>query len=744
MGKVQVGQIIQDRYQVMKSLGRGGMAEVFLAEDTRLGRKVALKVIRMDEIPLSMHEEVHKRFEREPRALAQLQHPNIVSIHDYGFVGDEPFFIMDFVGGGSFDRLIKSRLNYREVARLLASVADALAYAHDRHILHRDVKPSNILLTEHRQPVLMDFGIAKVVSQDNVNTALTQAGMSVGTPAYMAPEQWRGEVYPQTDGYALGIVFYQMLTGEVPYTDDITMNIALKHMNEPIPQLCKSRRDIPSDVDLFLRKALAKDRNDRFVDMHQYRDALKVLSQGGSLQAFLGEESQTEIAVKTPPNVKVYSEAETEAPRNRPQVRPQVQPKPQPRPQPKPQQQVQSPRSDKPSHQPNPQAQQNFPDGYYRTAQPASPPVKKKKKFPLWGWVVIAVGVLAILAVIIIATVLGSMIGDRTPTAMSALEATQTQMAVDDQNDGNQNEPSAPTETQRPEEQDEGPEDTEPSKAPTYTPLPTHTPDSAFGAGDTIIWERDNAVMVFVPAGTFLQGSEIDVDPDTYTINEGPIHEVYLDAFWIDETEVINEAFEQFVSETGYITSAEQLGSSQLMNEDYNWDTVSGMDWRHPDGTSFSYDESKPVVHVSWIDASAYCRWAGKRLPTEAEWEKAARGPNANKYPWGNSEATSSLANYGNPVGSPASALSYPNGVSYYGTYNMAGNVWELVADYYGRDYYYESPSTNPQGPSSGEFYVAKGGSYGFDSTVIRSAVRVRRGPSQTFADMGFRCAANP
>ncbi len=739
MGKVQVGQIIHDRYTVMKSLGRGGMAEVFLAEDTRLGRNVALKVIRMDEIPLAMHAEVHKRFEREPRALARLQHPNIVSIHDYGFVGEEPFFIMDYIAGGSFEKLIKARLNYREVARLLAPVADALAYAHDRQILHRDVKPSNSLLTDNRQPVLMDFGIAKVVSQDNVNTALTQAGMSVGTPAYMAPEQWRGEVFPQTDGYALGIVFYQMLTGEVPYSDDITMNIALKHMNEPIPQLCKRRQDLPADIDVFLRKALAKDKNDRFVDMHQFRDALQVLAQGGSLRSFLNEDNATEIAASTPPRMRSYAEAETEAPQPRPQqIRPpQIQPQAQPQPQ------VRRPAA-QPQIQPATPPQQ-FPDGYYRTPQPASPPVKAKKNFPLWGWVVIAVGVLSILAVIIIATVLGSMLGDRTPTAFSALSSTQTRMAMDEAQQDQQNDPPAgeatpvPTLTEQPASQQNDP----PTPAPTYTDLPTATPYSGYGVGDTIVWERDDAVMVFVPAGTFIQGSEASVDPDTYTINEGPMHEVYLDAFWIEETEVTNAQFAAFVNATGHITSAEQIGSSQIMNADYDWVTVTGMDWLHPDGTSYSYDENKPVVNVSWIDANAYCQWAGKRLPTESEWEKAARGPNANKYPWGNSEATSNLANFGDPMGIVRVVRSYSNGISFYGAYEMAGNVWELVADYYGRDYYLESPDSNPQGPSSGEFYVAKGGSYGFDETVIRSAVRVRRGPSQTYADMGFRCAVD-
>lgn len=725
MSKVQVGQVIQDRYRVLKSLGRGGMAEVFLAEDIRLGRHVALKVIRMDEIPLSMHEEVHKRFEREPIALAKMQHPNIVSIHDFGFVGEEPFFIMDYIAGGSFDKLIKAHLNYREVARLLTPIADALAYAHDRHILHRDVKPSNMLLTEHRQPVLMDFGIAKVVSHE-ARTSITQAGMSVGTPAYMAPEQWRGEVYPQTDGYALGIVFYQMLTGKVPYTDDITMNIALKHMNEPIPKICKSRPDLPSDVDLFFSKALAKDKNDRFVDMHQFRDALKVLAQGGSLASFLGEDA-TELAVHTPPKLEQYTEVETIVPQQH-------------RPNPVQQQRGVQPPRQQPA--PQPQAQQQFSGGYYPKAQPAySPP--QKKKFPVWGWVLIALGVLAILAVVIIATVLGSMMGGRiTPTAVvSGLNATMTQQAILDEEENQViQEEEALTATDAPVVVEESTV----TPVPTYTALPTQTPFDGYGVGDTIVWDRDGAVMVYVPAGVFQQGSEIDVDPDTYTINEGPIHDVYLDAFWIDETEVTNAQFAAFVNATGHQTSAELLGSSKIMNSDYDWDTVNGMDWRRPDGTSYSYDDNKPVVHVSWIDANAYCNWAGKRLPTESEWEKAARGPNGNKYPWGNNEARSSLANFGDPEGVVRAVRSYASGISYYGAYEMAGNVWELVNDFYERDYYLTSPDTNPQGASSGDFHVTKGGSYGFDSTVIRSAVRVRRGPSQTFADMGFRCVVDP
>ena len=722
MGNVQMGQLIENRYRVEKSLGTGGMAEVFLAEDTRLGRKVAMKVVRMDEIPLSMQAEVHKRFEREPRALARMQHPNIVSIHDYGFIGEEPFFIMDYIAGGSFDKLIKARLNYREVARLLAPVADALAYAHDQQILHRDVKPSNILITTSGQPVLMDFGIAKVLSHD-ARTSITQAGMSVGTPAYMAPEQWRGEVFPQTDGYALGIVFYQMLTGEVPYTDEITMNVALKHMTEPIPQLCKTRPDLPADIDLFLRRALAKDKNDRFVSMHQYREALNIIAQGGSLSAFLGED-ETELRIPTPPGVRQVRSDET--PTELPQQRFSAPPPQQP-----------------PVRQPQSAPSQQFPDGYYPVTPPQSAP--KKKGFPVWGWFLIAFGALAVLAVVIIALVLGSMIGKPTPSpyVVSDLNQTRTAQAqanISDENNAEQQNPTnppqaVPTDTPRPEAS---------TPVPTYTALPTNTVSAGYQDGDSIVWQRDNAVMVYVSAGTFLQGSEISVDPDTYTINEGPIREVYLDAFWIDETEVTNEQFAAFVDATGYTTSAEQLGSSQIRVDEDNWNTVAGMDWQHPDGTSYSYNDDYPVVHVSWYDAAAYCKWAGKKLPTEAQWEKAARGPDGNKYPWGFSNPTGSLAMYGDPDGAPRAVRSYPSGVSYYGAYEMAGNVWELVNDFYERDYYQSAPNTNPTGPSSGDFHVAKGGSYGFEPSVIRSAVRVRRGPSQSFSDMGFRCVAIP
>jgi len=250
--------------------------------------------------------------------------------------------------------------------------------------------------------------------------------------------------------------------------------------------------------------------------------------------------------------------------------------------------------------------------------------------------------------------------------------------------------------------------------------------------------------MVYIPSGDFEMGSEAWKDPDTYTINEGPIHTVSLDAYWIDQTEVTSAQFARFVDATGYVTSAEELGFSSILNSDSTWREESGANWQYPLGNGELYVDDYPVVHVSWEDATAYCEWAGKRLPTEAEWEKAARGTDGNKYPWGNGEASTSLANYNNPGGMPREVASYAQGVSVYGAYDMAGNVWELVSDWYEKEYYETSPSHNPQGPDSGTHHIAKGGSYGFNDTVIRSAVRVKRGGDQSFSDMGFRCVAEP
>ena len=216
--------------------------------------------------------------------------------------------------------------------------------------------------------------------------------------------------------------------------------------------------------------------------------------------------------------------------------------------------------------------------------------------------------------------------------------------------------------------------------------------------------------MVYVQAGQFPMGSN-DGDPD-----EQPVHTVVLDAFWIDRTEVTNEQ---------YITCM-AAGVCEAPR-------CAGYD----DAAAASY----PVTCVDWSDAAAYCAWVGARLPTEAEWEYAARGPQGYTYPWGNDAPTCDRANYSGCVGGRDRIGSRPSGASWCGALDMAGNVWEWVVDWHDSGYYASSPSSDPQGPASGVHRVLRGGSWYVVPLYARSADRSRFGPGHTDGNLGFRCA---
>jgi formylglycine-generating enzyme required for sulfatase activity len=289
----------------------------------------------------------------------------------------------------------------------------------------------------------------------------------------------------------------------------------------------------------------------------------------------------------------------------------------------------------------------------------------------------------------------------------------------------------------------------------TTAPAESAEPTATAGAGSSQVWARDDSVMVHVPAGTFWMGSDAR---DLYASDdERPQHEVHLDAFWIDRSEVTNDMFGRFVADTGYETDAEERGSSWGYNVfTRRWGYVGGMDWQHPRGpaTDLAGLGNHPVVHVSWNDAAAYCEWAGKRLPTEAEWEKAARGMFANLWPWGDT-FDGTLLNFcdvncvrswkdeawddgyaeASPVGS------YGEGASRYGVLDAVGNVWEWVADWYGNDYYAFSPEHNPQGPDSGVERVQRSGAWINELRDVRPTIRGRVDPSLSGVDVGFRCA---
>jgi len=253
--------------------------------------------------------------------------------------------------------------------------------------------------------------------------------------------------------------------------------------------------------------------------------------------------------------------------------------------------------------------------------------------------------------------------------------------------------------------------------------------------------------MVEIPAGIFKMGSTfqqiikywnkcLKVDKNCrewWLKDELPEHKVYLDDYWIDMFEVTNEDYMQFVSATGHRPALDDSCRTRQCRDGDLWDGA-------------AYPESirnQPVVQVSWYDADAYCRWRGKRLPTEAEWEKAARGPAGRLYPWGNKppagRATYKRKWHG--AFTMTNVGSYSNGASIYGVYDLAGNVWEWVADWYDAAYYKKSPKKNPQGPAEGRFKVVRGGSWINYAITLHSSLRRWSRPNVRFNDTGFRCA---
>ena len=277
-----------DRYRITERLGMGGMAVVYKAYDTRLERDVALKLIRVDEIPPSQHERLMKRFEREAKAMAKFSHPNIVAVHDYGEVDGSPYLVIEYIPGGTLKDKTGQPIPVETAIGWITPIADALAYAHEFGIIHRDVKPSNILFDQKGRPILTDFGIAKILETDEAT--LTGTGMGVGTPEYMAPEQWQGKTSAATDQYALGVVLYELITGKKPYSADTPAAIAILQATEPLPRPSAMVPKIPDIVEKVLYKALARDPRDRYQSMAIFHKALVKLEQGSFLE--IGEESE--------------------------------------------------------------------------------------------------------------------------------------------------------------------------------------------------------------------------------------------------------------------------------------------------------------------------------------------------------------------------------------------------------------------------------------------------------------------
>ena len=265
------GQKINDRYEIVKSIGEGGMANVYLAVDLILNRKVAIKILRGD---LANDEKFIRRFQREALAASSLSHPNIVEMYDVGEDNGNYYIVMEYIEGKTLKQLLKKRghLTVGEAVDIMLQITDGMVHAHDSYIIHRDLKPQNIMIQEDGQIKITDFGIAMALN----STQLTQTNSVMGSVHYLPPEQASGKGSTiKSDIYSMGILFYELLTGVLPFKGDNAVEIALKQMKEAIPSVRKQNPNIPQSVENIIIRATAKNPKNRYNDTREMYNDLK-------------------------------------------------------------------------------------------------------------------------------------------------------------------------------------------------------------------------------------------------------------------------------------------------------------------------------------------------------------------------------------------------------------------------------------------------------------------------------------
>lgn len=690
-----VGQILNNRYRILEPLGRGGMGSVFKGRDDTLNRFVAIKELRTD--PGSspqVRAQVQQQFLQEAQVLANMHHPCLPRVTDFFMADGNEYLVMDFVDGQSLSSLQAQRegkpFEEAQVLGWARQLLDALAYCHARGVIHRDIKPHNLILTPDGRIVLVDFGLAKLVgpNQDQQTKAVLRG---LGTPEYAPPEQYEstaGHTDPRSDIYAVGATLYHLLTGAPPPT-------AAQRMARPnifvLPSTWHST--ISPATQAAVLRALRIPQVERFGSVGDMQAAL-----------FPAGTSLFGLPPAAAPAVQLSSPAAATSPS--------------------------SPGT--PSGSTPPPSPAMLPD----STPGVQAPVTARP------WATYAMMALAALMFALIAA--GFYTGVRRVLS-AALPPAETPVVT----------AQAPAGTATISRPVTAAPSARPPTATAARPAgPTDTPS----ASTTVrLRAPDGAVMLFVPSGPFIMGVEPD-DPKAEA-NQKPAHTVVLSAFWIDRAEVSNAQFLRFVDETGYVAESEQLGRATVWFKG-QWSEQPGADWRHPYGPGTTIDATPdyPVAAVTWNDARAYCTWVRGRLPTEAEWEKAARGTRNNTWPWGNvwdatrvnycdsdcplEAARDFTARDGYVLAAPVE--SFLQGASSYGVLNLSGNVSEWVNDWYGSDYYGISPTQDPRGPSSGERRVVRGGSWTAPQVRVSPLYRSSQPPAAAFGNVGFRCAMDP
>ncbi len=571
-----IGHTLGGRYKIESLLGQGGMSAVYKGADPNLHRAVAIKLIHPH---LSSDPEFVRRFEQEAAAVAQLRHPNIIQVFDFDHEGEVYYMVLEYLAGQTLQARLaelaadQQRPPLADTLRVIALVCDAAAYAHQRGLVHRDLKPGNVMLDPSGQPILMDFGVARILGSQQH----TATGALIGTVAYMSPEQVRGE-HPdaRADIYSLGVMLYEMTAGKPPFEAESALTVMLKHLHEPAPDVRQFAGDAPEELVAVIEKALTKDPADRFQTASEMAAALRAIDQ-----------QLAEAAARAEAERKAQEEAERRAREKEEQER----------------------------------LARERAEAERLAAQRADEERRARER------------------------------------AEQERRAREKQEREKAEQERLARERAASEQVTRPARDGAG-----------VKPIPQPKPRPALprlawllGAGAVVLMLILGLGWLALP-GLFnppslpspekmaqVPGGSYTVGLDQGDGNHAPRQPVDLETFWIDQFEVTNAEYADFLKATG------------RPSLDFPADMA-----------------DHPVQGVTWQLAAEYCQWADKRLPTEAEWEAAARGLAGNLFPWGDDEDAVEHPTDGTyPVGT------VPANRSEFHVYDMAGNVWEWVDEPY-------------------------------------------------------------
>jgi serine/threonine protein kinase/formylglycine-generating enzyme required for sulfatase activity len=645
-------------YRLDEELGRGSMGVVYRGFDENIERVVAVKIIRPQQHAAPEDEaEARLRFKREAAAVGKLFHPNIVVVYHFGEANGELFICMEFVAGISLQRALipGSPMDTHTALSILTQIADALDHAHSQGVIHRDIKPANILVGVDGRVKITDFGVARIASH-----TITQTGMTMGTPLYMAPEQILGaRVDGKADQFSLAVIAYRMLAGSLPFNAEPVQALMYQIVNSDPPRLDSVNSHLPPACAEIIHRALAKRPGERYpacsAFIRELKDSLaepkpvppatKKESTRGTLKPYrrtiLGAAAAL-LGVALAVGVWAYLPKANNA--ARPADAPVAAAK-----------EVAQPPSQGPAAQPA--------SGARDTVSDADPPATKTAPSELRG---------------------------PPPNAKELATRTAT---------GNSPPPNK-TASPAPAAPQPGAR-TAPAETKTAAEIAPERPRPPLRAGNTKVDAKDGLTYVWIPPGAFTMGCSPG-DSECYD-DEKPAHQVTLSkGFWIGQTPVTQEAYERVAK-----SNPSRFKGPRL-----------------------------PVETVNWNEAQSYCSAVNMRLPTEAEWEYAARaGSTASRYGPFDSIAWHN-GNSGNKTHEVAQKQA-----NAWGLYDMLGNVWQWAADWYGDKYYTAAAASDPQGPSGGTYRVLRGGSWLYDPWFARASNRNWYVSENRYDNVGFRCA---